>query len=161
MKGLCMIATESKSVWQHLRQEDGGYAVIHTKDGDRFTLPINDVINACKSREKINEFCKEVATLLDRLAEWLAGRQSEIAEAYLGVEPEGAIFVVVQNAKAFDPDFEDALSLLDLDVAQCEDFNLIKLQVFALPHSSKETVATFLELDKAFRYAVDREDTKA
>ena len=153
-----MISTKTKSVWQHLRQEDGGPVMIHTKDGDRFTLPIDDVVNACRSTEKLNQFCQQVSRLLERLAEWLEERKSEIEGAYFGFEPAGAIFVVVRKAKVFDPGFEDALSMLDVEVAQSEDFSLIRLRVLALPRSSKETVASFLELEKALCYAADRED---
>jgi hypothetical protein len=158
MKGHYMISSAPKSAWQHLRQEDGGSVMIHTKEGDRFSLPINDVVNGCQFKDKINEFCQQVGALLDRLAGWLVERQSEIEGAYVGLEPEGAIFVVVRKAKAFDPAFEDALSILDLEVARSEDFNLIKLRVLALPCSTQETVASFLDLERAFCYAVGHED---
>lgn len=152
-----MISSETKSAWLHLRQEDGGSVVIHTKDGDRFVLPIDDVVNACQSSAQINEFCRQVGTLLDRLTEWLTECQSEIEAAYVGLEPEGAIFVVVRKAMTFDAAFEDALSILDLEVAESADFKLIKLRVFALPRSSEQTVASFLELGRAFRYVVNRD----
>ena len=147
-----MISSEPKSTWQHLRQEDGGSVTIHSKDGDCFGLPIDDVVNACKSKAELTEFCRQVGTLLNRLAAWLEERGGEVGAAYVGLEPEGAIFVVVRKAKAFDPAFEDSLSILDLEVAQDSEFELIKLRVLALPWSSKETVASFLELERAFRY---------
>jgi hypothetical protein len=153
MKGLDMISSEPRSMWQHLRQEDGGKVMIHTKDGDCFGLPFDDLVNACQSSTQFTAFCRQVGTLLDRLAGWLEERRSEVEAAYVGLEPEGAIFVVVRKAKAFDPAFEDALSILDLQVAQDSDFHLIKLRVLALPRSSKETVASFLQLERAFRYA--------
>jgi hypothetical protein len=148
-----MISSEPKSTWQHLRQEDGRSVMIHTKDGDCFVLPFDELVNVCESSTQFTEFCRQVATLLDRLAAWLKDRQGEIEAAYVGLEPEGAIFVVVRQSKAFDPAFEDSLSILDLEMAQDADLNLIKLRVLALPRSSKETVASFLELERAFRYA--------
>ena len=117
-----MISSEPKSTWQHLRQEDGGSVTIHSKDGDCFGLPIDDVVNACKSKAELTEFCRQVGTLLNRLAAWLEERGGEVGAAYVGLEPEGAIFVVVRKAKAFDPAFEDSLSILDLEVAQDSEF---------------------------------------
>ena len=61
---------------------------------------------------------------------------------YLALEPEGTIFAVVRKAKLFDPAFEDALSILDLEIAQDSEFNLIKLRVLALP--------TIVEGDRCF-----------
>lgn len=151
-----MISTEGKPVWQHLRHEGGGTVVIHAKDCDGFTLPIDEVVHACQSPERIDEFCRQVATLLDRLAKWLADRQSEVHAAYLELEPEGAIFLVVRKAKAFDPAFEDALSMLDLEIARDENLDMIRLRVLALPCSSEDTVASFLRIERSFRYVVGR-----
>lgn len=152
-----MVSSEVKPVWQHLRQGDGGTVVIHANDGDRFALPIDDVVRACKSRENVTQFCKQFGSLLGKLADWLDDRQTQIEAAFLGLEPEGAILVVVRKDKAFDPDFEDGLSILDLDVAQDDAFSLIKLRVLALPLSANGTVASFMQLERAFSYGGNRE----
>jgi hypothetical protein len=149
-----MISSEAKPVWQHLRQADGGSVVLHTKDGDDFCMPIDEVVKACRSQEEIDQFCQQVGALLERLSRWLIDRKPEIQAAYMGLEPDGAIFLVVRKAKAFDPAFEDALSLLDLEIAQNDDFNLIKLRVLALPSSSEQTIASFLDIKNTFRYTV-------
>jgi hypothetical protein len=153
-----MISAESKSTWQHLRPEDGGSVMIHTKDRDCFGLPFDDLVNACQSSTQFKEFCRQVGALLDRLAGWLEERRAELEAAYVSLEAEGAIFVVVRESKAFDPAIEDALSILDLEIAQSPEFNLIKLRVLALPRSSKETVASFVDLERAFRYVGDLEN---
>ncbi len=152
-----MLATEQKATWQHLRQEGGGSVLIHQQDGDRFALPMDDVILACRSWEKAGQFSHQVSVLLDRLATWLSERKAEFASAFLGLEADGVIFVVVRRSKEFDPGFEDALSLLDLEIAQDSAFELIRMRVLALPYSSIETVASFLETGRAFRYMVDQE----
>jgi hypothetical protein len=154
-----MLATEHKPTWQHLREEGAGSAMIHLKDGDRFALPMDEVILACRSWEKAAQFSSQVSALLDRLANWLSDRQSEFASAFLGLEPDGVIFVVVRKSREFDPGFEDALSLLDLEVAHDVAFNLIKMRVLALPFSSTETVASFLEIGRSFKYVVGHEET--
>jgi hypothetical protein len=147
-----MIAVEPKHGWHHLRQEDGGSVMIHTKDGDRFGLPLDDVVKACQSAQQMKAFCQQVGMLLYRLSEWLGDRSPEIERAYLAIEPGGALFVVVRNSKRFDPAFEDALSMLDLEVTQDNTLDLMNLRVVALPLSSEETVASFVDLERSFRY---------
>ena len=147
-----MISSKLKPGWQHLRQADGGSVVIHAKDGDNFCMPIDGVVQACRSQAEMDQFCQQVGALLERLSRWLIDRQPEIQAAYMGLEPDGAIFLVVRKARAFDPAFEDALSLLDLEIAQNDEFNLIKLRVLALPSSSEQTIASFLDIGNTFRY---------
>ena len=118
---------------------------------------MDDVILACRSWEKAGQFSSQVSNLLDQLATWLSDRRAEFASAFLGLEPDGVIFVVVRNSKEFDPGFEDALSLLDLEIAQDNAFNLIRIAFLALPYSSIETVASFLEIGRSFKYVVEQE----
>jgi hypothetical protein len=64
---------------------------------------------------------------------------------------------VVRNSREFNPSFEDALSVLDLEIAHDSAFDLIKMCVLALPYSSMETVASFLEIGRSFKYVTGRE----
>lgn len=149
-------ALERGPVWQHVREEFGGTVVFHPKDGDRFALPMEDVVHACRSWEKAGEFSSQVSTLLDRLAKWLAERADQIDSAYLGLEPDDVLFVVVRREKTFDPAFEDGLTMLDLAIAQSEDLSLIKMRVLALPCATRDSVASFLDIERALRYVGGR-----
>jgi hypothetical protein len=139
-----MLATQKRPAWQYLNQVAGGRVLISPKEGEPFGLSIDDVVAACRSQENIASFTEQVCDLLDRVAKWLGERASEIHKAYFGLEPDGAVVAVVRQDKRFNPDFETALSELDLSIADDPTFNLIKLRVFALPFCSDETVASFV-----------------
>ncbi len=139
-----MIETEKRASWQYLREAHGGRVLITPKKGEAFGLSIDDVVRACRSQEKIGLFTQQLGELLERVAIWLAERGAEVHKAYFGLEPDGAVVVVVRADKKFNPDFETALSDLDLLVAEDPAFDLIKLRIFALPYSSDETVASFI-----------------
>ncbi len=130
-----MSAIKQKPIWQHLRQSDGGEAFITPKEGEPFGLPIDEAVEACKSWEKVGQFSRQVNDLLECFTRWLADRQTEIDRAFFALEPDGVVFAVVRKDRAFDPDFEDALSQLDLDVAQDDAYSLIKLRVIASSRS--------------------------
>ncbi len=141
-----MTQTKPKVVWQHLRQADGGEAFITPKEGEAFGLPIDEAVSACISWDQhVRQFSRQVGDLLESLGRWLDEREAQIHRAYFCLETDGALFAVVSKDVRFDPSFEDALSELDLGIAQDEAFNLIKLRVIAIPFSSDETISSFLD----------------
>lgn len=56
------------------------------------------------------------------------------------------LLLIVQNHEAFNQDLEDSLTDLDLSIAQDEDYNLIRLNVLALPKASRDSIDSFLTL---------------
>jgi hypothetical protein len=140
-----MISTQKRPTWQFLNQSTGGRVFITPSEGEAFGLSVDNVVAACRSREKIGEFTEQVRDLLDRMDKWLGERASEIHRAYFGLEPDGAVVAVVRRDKKFNPDFETALSELDLSIAEDPAFSLMTLRVFALPFCPDETVASFVK----------------
>ena len=60
----------------------------------------------------------------------------------------GILFLVVQSNKGDDKSLTD----LDLDVANDDDYNLMKMDVQSLPLVSEESVRSFLSADNTLRY---------
>jgi hypothetical protein len=50
----------------------------------------------------------------------------------------------VQKSEAFNQELEEALTDLDVAIAQDEEFNLIRLNILALPMASEESIGSFL-----------------
>lgn len=119
--------------------------MMSTRKGDSFGLPIDDVGRACGHQEKLQEFLQQFGDLTERLSQWMSERSQEIDRAYLSLEPDGVAFVVVRKSKRFDPDFEDALSGMDLRVAHDDRFSLIRMRTLALPCSAESTVSSFID----------------
>ncbi len=145
-----MFTTLKRSTWQYLREPEGGRVLITPKEGEAFGLSIDDVVRACRSQEKIGMFTQQLGDLLERVGKWLAERTTEVHKAYFGLEPDGAVVAVVRRDKRFNPDFEMALSDLDLSIAQDPGFDLIQLRLLTLPYSPDETVASFVRFSHSW-----------
>ena len=89
--------------------------------------------------------------LLQGLAEWIHTRVDMLSDAYLTVRDAGLLFVVVRKIRRYDSDFEDKLTDLDVEVANNPDYNLIKMDVLALPNSSDESIKSFVS-NTSFRF---------
>lgn len=78
------------------------------------------------------------------LKHWIATREDSIAEAYLVLKGDHFQFLVVMKGKAHDSALEDALTDLDMAVAQNPDYDLIRLSVLAIPAFGEDVVRSFL-----------------
>jgi hypothetical protein len=119
---------------------------IETEDEDRFLVTVGEAIRACKAFDKFADFHRQIRRVVAILSVWIENHKSQIAEAYLAVRDVGLLFLIVQNAKAFDQELEDSLTDLDVAIAQDAELNLIKLSVLALPRASEESIHSFLNL---------------
>ncbi len=121
-------------------------ALVEVEDGDR--LPFDTVAQlalACQQGQHVLEFQKQVCDKLEpRLGEWCAKEAQNIATAYLAFREGRFLFLVVRKAVAYDRDFSDRLTDLDIAVARDSDLDLIKLDVLALPNVSEEVARSFI-----------------
>ncbi|MGA2700307.1 MAG: hypothetical protein ABSH35_04340 [Isosphaeraceae bacterium] len=145
-----MPAAIQRGQWQHLHHKAGSSVLITDKDGDRFVLPVQDAIRACRDAEKLEAFAEQFQSLMQQLHQWILARSEEIDRAYLSLDADGVIFAVVRKGKEFDPTFEDTLSDLDLNISNDDALNMIRIRVIALPYSPDETVDSFLDLSRAW-----------
>ena len=93
--------------------------------------------------------------LVSHLAEWLRDRRSDIRDAYLTVCDTGLLFVVVRNSREYERDFEDSLTDLDIEIANDSAYDLIRMDVLALPDVSEDSVRSFLASGRTFKYQLD------
>jgi hypothetical protein len=140
------IQKTQKGAWQFVKQDVGGSVLITLNDGDTFGIPVDELVRACRSHEKLTEFARQVGELLKLLDQWLTERAPEIEKAHVSIDADGISLVVVRKDKAFNPAFEDALSSFDLEIAGRASLNLIRLRALALPYSSDATIASFLDI---------------
>jgi hypothetical protein len=147
-----MGAMVRKPVWEAVINQacpPGRKVLIISEDGDRFALPVDVVVHACRSAEKFEEFTRQFQELVGHVGRWLCEHAGDVDRAYLALEPGGIMLVVVRKGREFNPAFEDALSDFDFEIAQSEDLSLIKLRAIALPDSSEEALTSFLDLSHA------------
>jgi hypothetical protein len=134
--------TEDKTIIR-LCHGDTSQVWVETEDEDRFLMTVEAAAHACKVYGKIAEVGKQLRALLRKLQEWIKSHD-DVREAYITPRDSSLLFLIVRKTKKFDAEFEDALSDLDVAIANDEAFDLIRLSVLALPDTSEESVRSFL-----------------
>jgi hypothetical protein len=118
-------------------------------------MPVMAAVEACRAFRDQYIFQGQFELLLDHLAQWLKDHRSVLASAYLTVRDAGLLFAVVRKDRVYDDHFEEALTDLDLEIANDSAYSLIRLDVLALPYVSDESVQCFLAAGNTFRYIMD------
>jgi hypothetical protein len=125
------------------------------KSRDRFFLSLNEAVQACGmfARHK-NDYSDQVSDLLDLLHKWVEGHRGQIRAAHVTIRPRGdLLFVVVQKGLQFDENLSSDLTQLDLDVANTDAYELVNLDVLALPAVSRESANAFLSSGEVYTHA--------
>jgi hypothetical protein len=138
------MATKTQPFIRLSHRDHDARVQVETEEEDRFVLTVGAAIQACKAFGEYEEFTRQFRKLQATLSSWVKDHAADVAEAYLTVRDAALLFLVVQSGEAFRQELEDSLTDLDLAVAQDEEFNLIRLQVLALPRASEESVRSFL-----------------
>lgn len=141
-----MSATTANPRWIQFRLDDPDVAgvTVHPGDGDVFSLTKQMIARSGRVAYQIEEFARQLAELKRDLKHWIATRGGSIADAYLVLRGDHFQFLVVMKGKAYDRALEDALTELDMAVAQNPDYDLIRLSVLAIPAFGEEVIRSFL-----------------
>lgn len=148
--------TETKSrkagfVQQLLWQEKDGLIVVTPRDQDRFGVRLHRALEALKMVKKAEEFEEQFRLLLRIIAEWIKVTPG-VSRAFITLRDGGLSLVVVRDSVKYDSAFEDALSELDLEIANDEDLALVRMSSIALPCASDEAIASFLNPEFSYEY---------
>lgn len=143
---------QADHVHEKVDEKHGGTVMFHPCDGNNFALDFQTIVRACRSHDNATEYANQIQQLVEQLVTWIRARGDEIVSASLKFEANGVLFVVMRNAKAFDIDFEDALSALDLKIAQDPELSQINMRVLGLPYASTDTLASFVGTQQVMHY---------
>lgn len=128
-----------------LKEVDGSAVLVVPKDRDQFCVEMEEAIRACRMIDAGYTFVTQAYDLQDHLAKWIAVRRDDIHSAYLTLRAHGRlIFVVVQREVRRNTKLADAITDLDIEIANDDRFHLLKVDVQILPRSSTEALAAFL-----------------
>lgn len=128
-------------------EEKNNLVVVVPDNEDRFCVTVEQAVKACRSSLTEAEFRIQFKELLNRLAQWILEHKEKITSAHVTIRDAGLMFLVVRNYVEYDKNFEDELTVLDVEIARDLRFNQIKLSVMALPKVSPQATACFLALD--------------
>ena len=126
--------------------------LVTPENEDRFCVKVNRLIEAFRIASQRDEFFSQFAILLQKLATWLSEQDGGIEDAFVTLRDGGLSFVVVRSCSKYDEEFDDALSELDLDIANDVDLDLISLNTIALPNVSRESLDSFLDREVSLKF---------
>ena len=107
---------------------------ITPRDQQRFEIQKDKVIDILRvATQQEGLFRKQINLLFSRLADWLRGHSSKVEQGFLTVHDTAFAFVVVKNDARYDECLEDSLAMLDVELANDEALDLIRLNTLALP----------------------------
>lgn len=141
-----MSATAPARQWIQIDMADSSLAgvTVRPEDGDLFSLSRQMITRLGRIAQQIDEFERQLANLRRDLEKWVAARAGSIAKAFLVLKGDHFLFLVALKGKRHDDALEDALTDLDMAVAQNPDYDLISLSVLALPAFAEDTIQSFL-----------------
>jgi hypothetical protein len=144
-RGPMTVANAGKQ-WIQLRLGDAELAgvTVHPENGDVYALSKQMIARSGQLMFRIEAFEQQLAALKRDLESWSSAHSESVSEVFLVLKGDHFVFLAVLKGKAYDSALEDALTELDLKVAQNPDYNLINLSVLALPAFAEDAIRSFL-----------------
>ncbi len=141
-----MGVSTAKKQWIQLRMGDPdlGGVTVHPEDGDLFSLTKQMIARFGRLASQIEAFENQLTSLKRDLETWSSAHSDAVDDAFLVLKGDHFLFLVVLKGKTHDGDLEDALTDLDIQVAQDPRYELINLSVLALPAFAEEAIRSFL-----------------
>ena len=136
---------KTETTYVQLDYKKDGTVVVTLEDQDRFVITVQEAVAACRGAKEVLEYRRQfVDGLVPTLKKWLEARKKKVRTAYLTVRDGGILFLVVRKDAAYDGDFTDELTSLELLIAHDPSLKLIRVDVLALPDISDEAARSFL-----------------
>jgi len=136
-----------------LKYSDDSPIVIEPEDQDKFIMYVKEAIHACRVYDEYKElFETQLDHLKNELGKWILGHNTKIAKAFLTLRDARFFFLVVMNQHAYDRQFEDDLTNLELEIARAPSCSKIALDVLALPCCGEESYLSFCNTQWMFSY---------
>ncbi len=114
------------------------------RDKSRFQVQKDVAIVVLRAEQYRTRAVSQIDLLLERIGRWTNERRKLLRDIFLTVQDSSFLLVLVQKAAQHDERLEDALSELDVEIANDPDFELLKLNAILLPPASDEALMSFL-----------------
>ena len=129
----------------------GRRVVVEPENNDKFVTTAREAAAACQRHQEIKAFVAQLRKVMNRLA-WIVAHPSDIQGAFLTVRDGGLLFLLIRNSVPYNGGLETALTKLDLEIANSDEFDLLQLNALALPKSSDVSYRTFLVADQTWTF---------
>lgn len=133
-------------------RDENGIITVTPRNQDRFCIKIDKAIAALEGSQRTDRIRKQLNLLLNKIAGWLV-TQPKVAHAYLTYRDHRHLFVAIKDTPAYDSDFEDDISDLDLAIARDVDLDMLKVDCMSLPTANPDALASFFNEDYTLGFA--------
>lgn len=122
----------------------GGRVTVTDEDEDRFSLHLNDAVRACRLHVDVSEFSKQVKILFSQLFKWAVEHDEDVKEAILTMQEMGFILICITKRSPVSREIDDALTDLELKIANDPDLGHIPFSGQLLPPLADEDIQGFI-----------------
>ncbi len=123
--------------------------VVVPEDEDRFVTSSREAAEACRQVQNQEAWKRDFEAFLVAVHEWCKAHVEVVSHAYLGVGDEGLKVFVVTVGNEYQPEFDDELTSLDLDLAK--RFARCPADVLQLPAAPSESLTSFFAPESAIQ----------
>jgi hypothetical protein len=145
-------SSNQSQIIQLLWCDKAARVVVTPDDEDRFAITVGEAVEACRAYTKSEQFKRQFTLMLRTLAEWIRHNQEKIEASFVTRRDNGLLFLVVQKSPRHDPEFEAALTELDIQIANDPMMDLIELSVMSLPCASEDCIDSFIHPALKLKY---------
>lgn len=124
--------------------EQNRTVMFEPEDQDRFTMKVEEVIQACNIHQQRKEFESQFDDLKNILGNWIHARKDKITKAFVTIRDTRILFLVVTKNVEYDSNLEDELAELDWGIAHTPLLSAIPLSIQSLPQCDVEIYEAFL-----------------
>lgn len=138
-----MVATDGNTsivLFARVPDDRGGFV---PREREKYLDAVTEAARAYHASGDTLHFADQFSAMLEALSDWIRQHQNRIGSAYLTIRENDIRFVVMQQDKKFDRELTEALTELDLELANREEFELIRLNTLAIPAVSPESATAF------------------
>lgn len=128
-----------------------GRVTVEPKEQDRYNIIEQQAAEALQLAKELDDFRQQFRYLQRVLAEW-ADARTDVHNVYITLADGALLFVAVQKETKYSAAFDDAVSEIDLAVANDPALKLIKMNTLAMPRATEETLAQFLDENMTMVY---------
>lgn len=122
--------------------DEGETVRVFPRDQQRFEIQKDKAIGALQLASNAE---LQLDYLLDRLAIWIRAHESHLRDAWLTLRNDRFVFLAISKAPEYNEDLEDAVSDLDLAIANDPDLNLLRMNAMVLPPASTDALSSFFD----------------
>ena len=125
---------------------------VTARDQQRFEIQKDRAIEVLRQAKNAERFGKQFDLLLSILGSWLQDRTDRLISAHLTLHDGAFAFLVIMRQFQYNPELEDQLSDLDIQVANDPQLDLIRVNMSLMPPVSEEALSSFLDPDFFLTY---------